>query len=78
MTEISEAPTLEAARAAKAQALRVFAPLAKVVGVGITRIGGGYGLKVNLQQQPASGVALPSEVDGVPVRIEVVGPIKKR
>ncbi|HEX4610678.1 MAG TPA: hypothetical protein VH092_20980 [Urbifossiella sp.] len=65
--------TLDEARAAKARALAVFEPLAAVVGVGITRVGSGYGLKVNLAAAPPANTALPTEVDGVPVRLEVVG-----
>ncbi len=68
--------TLDEARAAKAEAASVFASLASVVAVGITRIGDGYGLKINLRE--ASTVALPTEVDGVPILVEVVGPIEKR
>ncbi len=68
--------TLDEARAAKAAAADVFSPLAPVVGVGITRIGEGYGLKINLREQ-ARG-PLPTEVAGVPVQVEVVGPIRKR
>jgi hypothetical protein len=71
------AHTLDEARVAKARALELFARFASVVGVGITRIDGGYGVKVNLREQPAAGVILPESVDGVPVRIEVVGPIRK-
>jgi hypothetical protein len=65
--------TLDEVRRAKPRALAVFAELATVVGVGITRIGDGYGLKVNLLAEPPSGAALPTEVDGVPVHVEVVG-----
>jgi hypothetical protein len=72
------AATLEAARAAKPAARRTFAALAEVVGVGITRVGDGYGVKVNLRAAPAEGVELPGEVEGVPVRVEVVGAIRKR
>ncbi len=71
------AVTLEAARAAKPTVQRVFADLADVVGVGITRVGEGYGVKVNLRAPPAPQVTLPAEVAGVPVRVEVVGPIRK-
>lgn len=67
---------LEKARAAKARALEVFSRLAPVVGVGVTRIDGGYGVKVNLREKPARGVRLPKRVDGVPVRVEVVGTIR--
>ena len=50
--------------------------LAAVVGVGITRVGEGYGLKINLRE-PATE-ALPTEVAGVPVRVDVVGAIRKQ
>lgn len=70
--------TLEQARAAKKEAEKVFGQLGQVVGVGITRVDGGYGVKVNLREQPAGKQALPSEVGGVPVRVEVVGEIRKR
>ena len=68
--------TLEQARAAKSKALKVFRSLVPVAGIGITRIEKGYGLKVNLERQPKS--PLPTEVAGVPVRVEVVGKISKR
>lgn len=69
---------IETARAAKAKALSLFANLAHVNGVGITRVGQGYGVKVNLSDSPAEGVLLPDQVDGVPLLIEFVGPISKR
>jgi hypothetical protein len=75
---MSNLHTIEEARAAKARVMEVFAALAPVVGVGITRIGGGYGVKVNLRETPAPDTALPEAVDGVPVRVEVVGTIHKR
>ncbi len=68
--------TLDEARAAKTAASTLFASLATVVGVGITRVGEGYGLKVNLREQ-AKG-PLPTEVAGVPVQVEVVGAIRKQ
>jgi hypothetical protein len=68
--------TLDEARAAKAEAANAFGLLASVVGVGITRVGEGYGLKINLRQEAKS--PLPTEVAGVPVHVEVVGPIQKR
>jgi hypothetical protein len=71
------ASTLEEARRAKPRALEVFTPLAPVVGVGITRIGDGYGLKVNLRSQPSPDAELPVEVDGVPIKVEVVGQPQK-
>jgi len=68
--------TLEEARAAKSKATALLASL-PVVGVGITRIGDGYGLKVNLSESVADG-AVPNQVDDVPIKMEVVGVIRKR
>ena len=70
--------TLEDARVVKSKALRVFGKQAAVVGVGITEIDGGYGLKINLREHPGADVTLPATVDGIPVRIEIVGPLHKR
>jgi hypothetical protein len=72
------AATLEQAPAAKAAAHERFSRLASVVGVGITRIAGGYGIQVNVRAEPPAGVAFPERVGGVPVQIEVVGAIRKR
>jgi len=70
--------TLEEARAAKRQALTVFSSLVEVVGVGITRIDEGYGLKINLLENPRPDVRLPEAVDNVPVRTAIVGKVAKR
>lgn len=69
--------TLDQARAAKEAAKAAVASVATVVGVGITRVGDGYGVKVNLESVPA-GAVLPASVNGVPVRVEVVGPVRKQ
>lgn len=65
--------TLDEARAAKAKLVLLLRELPELSGVGISRIGGGFGLKVNLEA-PTS-FPIPSEVDGVPVIVAVVGPI---
>ena len=70
--------TLEQARAAKATALRHFENLGTIVGVGITRVDDDYAIKVNLSEPLAEGTELPADIDGVPVRVEVVGTIRKR
>lgn len=75
---MGKAVSLEEARAAKAPAAEVFGRLAQVAGIGITRVGQGYGLKVNLSHLPPDAPSLPSEIAGVPVRVEMVGPIRKR
>ncbi len=43
---------LDEARAAKERAKSIFAGKASVVGIGLTRIGDGYGVKVNLDAPP--------------------------
>jgi hypothetical protein len=66
--------TIDAARAAKAHAKQRLAGVPGMVGLGLTRQGDGYALKVNLQAPVKT--ALPKEVDGVPLVFEVVGTIK--
>ena len=70
--------SLNDARAAKNEALDLFRGLAPVIGVGITRIGEGYGLKVNLQREPAAGASVPEMIRKVPIQVEIVGAIVKR
>ena len=69
--------TLDQARAAKAVAKRQFKRY-KLVGVGITRVSGAYAVKVNLSEPPAPGAKLPSEISGVPIRVEITGRITPR
>lgn len=72
--------SLDAARAAKQPAAELFTPLVgEEVAVGIMRADdNGFGLKINLTSPPHEGLALPDEVLGVPVQVEVVGKIRKR
>ena len=69
---------LEEARAAKKRVKAIFAKKASVVGIGLTRVGDGYGVKVNLGAPPEKDADLPDVIDGVPIRIEVIGPIWPR
>ena len=69
---------LDEARAAKERARSLLGGKASVVGIGLTRVGDGYGVKVNLGAPPAAGTDLPESIDGVPVLVEVVGPIRPR
>jgi hypothetical protein len=68
---------LERARAAKERAKMLLARKASVVGIGINRVGAGFGVKVNLSEPPPSDANLPETIDGVPVCFEVVGTIRK-
>lgn len=73
-----EGANLEKARAAKALAVSRLAGLAQVNGVGITRVGQGYGVKINLSEQLHPGTEIPAAIDGVPVVVELVGRIIPR
>ena len=70
--------SLEQARAAKESAKALLADLPGVVGVGITKVGEDYALKVNLRAPLPAGMAVPARIGDVPVRVEVVGRITKR
>ena len=70
--------SLEQARAAKESAKTLLADLPGVVGLGITKVGEDYALKVNLRAPLPAGVAMPEHIGDVPVRVEVVGRITKR
>ena len=67
--------TLEQARAAKDKAKQLFA---SNVGVGVTRLGDGYAVKVNLRTPLPENESVPTSIDGVPVKFEVVGEIRKQ
>lgn len=70
--------SLEEAQAAADKLLTALIDLPELAGIGIAVLeGGGYGIKVNLERSPATAV-IPSEVDGVPVIVEIVGEIEAR
>ncbi len=70
--------SIDEARSAKHKVSGMLAGVRQVNGIGITRIGDSYAVKVNLAGQPDEPFQLPSEVDGVPVLVEVIGTISKR
>jgi hypothetical protein len=71
-------PNLAAVRAAKAKAVKLFASNPNVTGIGIARMNGGFGVKLNFVTQPSEKDRVPQEIDGVPIRVEVVGSIGAR
>ncbi len=64
----------EAARAAKQRLREQLAGDSRVNGIGLTRWQNGYAVRVNVVD-PADAPDLPDTVEGVPVRVVVVGPI---
>jgi hypothetical protein len=73
-----EALGLDEARAAKARAKELFGRFGVVNGVGLTRLGNRYAVKVNFETEPRADASLPREISGVPVVIQVVGRIHKQ
>lgn len=69
-------PTLEEARRAKVKAESLLSRNRRVNGIGVARLGKGWCVKVNLSGPTRA--LLPEEIDGVPLRIELVGEITKR
>ena len=69
--------TLDEARAAKRKAAERLARVPQVNGIGVVRLRAGYGLKVNLAEAVAAGT-VPRSVDGVPLQVAVVGPVRRR
>jgi hypothetical protein len=76
--KVLKGTSLSQARAAKVKAVRLFGKHPLVNGVGLARVADGYALKVNFLKSPDQGKTLPKEIDGVPILIDVVGPIAKR
>jgi hypothetical protein len=70
--------SIEQARAAKALAKSALVGVPGIVGIGLTKLGDDYALKVNLLEPLPGDVHVPDQVAGVPVRVEVVGVIRKR
>jgi hypothetical protein len=69
--------SLDRARQAKAEVLRRFGDMAGLVGVGITKIGNDYAVKVNLARRSMRAKSLPEDINGVAVQVEVVGQPRK-
>lgn len=73
---MTERVSLQRARAAKRTLATRLAGRPEVNGIGITRVGGDYALKVNCERAPAT--ELSAEIEGVAVIVEVVGRIRPR
>lgn len=69
---------IEKARQARDKASLVFKQFGHVNGVGITRRGSDYAVKVNFETLTDPNAAVPDEIDGVPVVMHVLGTIRKQ
>lgn len=68
---------LQQALAAQDRLERVLQGQGAVRGIGVTRADGGFLLKVNLLDDTARDI-VPAEIDGVTVRVQVTGRVRKR
>jgi hypothetical protein len=68
---------LAAARAAKKKAQTQFGAWPQVIALGITRTGTEYAVKISLNEPLPLSRRIPSSIDGVPIVVQVTGPIRK-
>ena len=76
--EEEEARQLEAARKVKERAKEIFSRYGSVNGIGLTKLGERYAVKVNFEFEPIDRASLPQNVEGVPVVVQVIGPLRKQ
>lgn len=77
-TDSMDGVSIERARVAKAHVLERFEKVPQVGGIGLVRVGEGYGVKINLSQPLENGQAIPAEFEGVPILIDVIGKVVAR
>ncbi len=75
---MGESLQLLEARSAKEKAKQIFSRYGFVNGIGLTRLGDRYAVKVNFETEPLDPASLPDEIEGVPVVVRIVGPLHKQ
>jgi hypothetical protein len=70
--------SLDRARAAKKVAQARLEAEGSSAAVGITRVDGEYAVKVNITVGHDTDSSVPTQIDGVPVQVEVTGAVRKR
>jgi hypothetical protein len=70
--------TIGDARRVKEKVAGIARAAGPIAGVGLTKVGNSYAVKVNLPKSRGIADQLPDSVDGVPVVYEVVGRITAR
>ncbi len=68
--------SLDKARKAKVALTKKLEGVEGIVGIGITKSGEDYAVKVNFDSPPKEPI--PSSIGGVPIQVDVVGKIRKR
>lgn len=72
--------SIKLARSAKQRAIELLSDLPGLVGIGVIKVDDGYAVRVNLDAEPSgpNRRKVPKTIDGVPVAVEVTGPIRAR
>lgn len=70
--------SLERARRAKQRGKELLAGLQGVSGIGLTGSDDDFAISVNLESELPDPSVIPSEIEGVPVVVRVVGRIHKQ
>jgi hypothetical protein len=66
--------SIDDARAVQRRLAKKYANTPQINGIGITRSGDGFAVKINLTE-PLTDAKIPSHVGNVDVRVDVVGPV---
>jgi hypothetical protein len=69
---------LDAAREAKEKAKTIFSRHGTINGIGLTRMGERYAVKVNFESEPRDQANMPRDIEGVPVVVQVIGTLHKQ
>jgi hypothetical protein len=69
---------LDAAREAKEKAKTIFSRHGTINGIGLTRMGERYAVKVNFESEPHDQANMPRDIEGVPVVVQVIGTLHKQ
>lgn len=72
------ARSLAEARDAKEKAKEIFRGLGSVNGIGLTRQGDRYAVRVSFEAEPQDWSRVPKDIGGVPVVVRVIGPLHKQ
>jgi hypothetical protein len=72
------AVSLGQARSAKNRALEVFLAYGPLASIGITKSGGGCALTVSFEAAPSAMSELPADIDGFPVKVDVIGSVREQ
>lgn len=69
---------LETAKKVKLKVRSLLPKDLEICGIGITRKGEDYAVKINVSSRPRDPSSVPDRVEGVPIVLDIVAPIHKQ